>query len=146
MKEISIFSFIHLGALHWHLARFLGKPDIRGENGVLPALKDFKQQLENAGLPVTIRAGWKLWKLADEIEKDDKLVELTPEMVRNINKYADSIETTLVAESEGKIVFLITDKRLDIEKLLHNPTALLLILLTCFLLFVSVISQPHANL
>ena len=126
MKPISIFLYIHLGALHWNLVRLSGSiNDIKGESGVLPALLDLKQHLVEAGLPVTLAAGWKLWELAAEIEKDQKLENISPEMSIKISKLAYSIEPTLIAESSGKIAYLITDKRLDIEKLLHNQSALL---------------------
>jgi hypothetical protein len=125
MKAITIFPYINLGALHWHLSKLSGTVSARGENGILAAIKTFKQRLEEAGLPVTLRAGWKLWQLADEIEKDEKLEFVPPEMISKICTLAYSLENTLIAESEGKVTYLLTDKRLDIGKLLSKQSALL---------------------
>ena len=70
MKEISINKYISLGAVHWYLSQVSGTVVIEGDNGILHFIRLFKEQLEDSDLSVTLRAGRKLWNLADEIEKD----------------------------------------------------------------------------
>lgn len=127
MKEISIRTYIYLGALHWHLVKL--NPALvykaRGENGILESLLILKERIDEAGLSVTLRAGWKLWKIAEEIEADKELDDLPSDMRLRITEAACDLENTLVAEAEGKAAYLITEKRLDKEKLVRKQSALL---------------------
>jgi hypothetical protein len=47
MKPISIFPYIHLGAINWHLARLSGIVDAKGETGILPVIKRFQAKPYN---------------------------------------------------------------------------------------------------
>ena len=125
MKAVTIHSYIYLGALYWHLTKLSGTPEAKGEKGVLTAILNLKQKIEEAGLPVTLRAGNKLWTIAGEIEKDENLNTLPIEMTRKISGLAQTLESTLIAEAEGKVIYQITDKRIDLDKLLYKQSALL---------------------
>lgn len=74
---------------------------------------------------MTFRAGNKLWSILEKLDGMGPTENLPPDLIDVIRNEANDLEKTLVAESLGKIVFVVTEKRIDSEKLIHKPEALL---------------------
>lgn len=86
---------------------------------------DKQSRLIESRLPVTERAGAKLWLVASQLQE-----ESYPEIVKNIDaefirNAANRLEDTLIAESSGQVIYKVTEKRIDTEKLLNKPWMLL---------------------
>lgn len=122
MEPHNIQEYIHVGAMNWHLVRL---PDTIQVKEAYDAIKDLQKNIQKADLKVTYRAGYKLWEIQEELNKMNALEEMPSSLVDKIRKESRGLEKTLVAESLGKIVFVVTEKRIDVEKLTNEPSALL---------------------
>lgn len=122
MEPHSIQEYIHVGAMNWYLVRF---PDGMQAKVAHDSIKDLQQNIQKADLKVTYRAGHRLWEIQEELDKMNTQEEVPPSLVPEIRKESTDLEKTLVAESEGKIVFVVTEKRVDVEKLTNRPAKLL---------------------
>lgn len=122
MEPHNIQEYMHVGAMNWYLVRL---PDTIQVKTAHDAIKDLQENIQKADLKVTYRAGYRLWKMQEELNKMNALEEMPPSLVDKIRKESRDLEKTLVAESLGKIVFVVTEKRIDVEKLTNKPSALL---------------------
>lgn len=92
---------------------------------ILSNLKVFFQLIENIGLHVTNRAAYKLRKLMQELENTPKEAVLTPAQAKQLSDGMGDVRKTLQAEIEVFESYLVTPKRLDVNKLLKYPEQLL---------------------
>lgn len=122
MKTHNIHQYIHLGAYHWYLVKI--PTDLKASDA-LSAILELKKCIEGASLQITTRAGWELWTIAKELKQlpADEIVK--ENVILKIRQKAEDLENTLTAEAEGKVVYVVTEKRIDTEKLLNRPFALL---------------------
>jgi hypothetical protein len=122
MESRPIFAYIHFGESLWYLREVReGKKigDILKEiDHVLGYLKEFH-------LPVTLRAAYNLGALKDKFLKLDGDSVCTAQQATEVSTIMAKLEPTLVAESGGNIAFIVTDKRVDVNKLLHDVPSLL---------------------
>ncbi len=125
MKPIIIHEYIHIGALHWYLVSLPTDPDSKGNDSVSSTLLELKQKLTDFGLPVTVRAGHKLWEFADKLASSEYPRVVTADDANQIRLLAGRLEDTLIAEASVQIAYVITEKRLDIKKLVESPGKLL---------------------
>lgn len=98
---------------------------MHGEDWVLGNIARFFEWLEDFELPVTERAAYKLSEFRDELEQTDSGHRLTAEEAHKLCDIMISIRETLGAEAAGNIAFVVTDKRIDVNKLLSNVRALM---------------------
>jgi hypothetical protein len=121
METKSIIRYIHFGGQWMFIQRAVAgqtcKTIINRINNVIEYLDEFN-------LMVTKRAAWKLINFRDEIVKHDETALLTHEEAEKINQIVLNLTPTLLAESEGNLAYIVTDKRLDINKLLSDVSAL----------------------
>lgn len=122
MKTNNIHQYIHIGAYHWYLVKI---PTNLKVSDALSAVLELKKGIEGANLQITTRAGWDLWEIAKELERlpADEIVK--ENVILEIRQKAKNLEHTLIAEAVGKVVYVVTEKRIDTEKLLNKPFALL---------------------
>ena len=125
MERHSIQEYMHIGAMNWHLVRLPNGIKAKGPISAHSSIKDFHDIIERAGLNVTNRAGQRLWQILEELEKMSAADNVVTPLLEEIRSEAKIVERTLVAESLGKIVFVVTEKRIDIDKLLNAPATLL---------------------
>lgn len=125
MERHSIQEYMHIGAMNWHLVRLADGVKAKGQHGAHQAIADLKASITKADLKVALRAGAGLWALLEELEKLQPTDAVSQAMLQEIRAQSASLEKTLVAESSGKVVFVVTEKRIDIEKLLDNHAGLL---------------------
>ena len=83
------------------------------------------QLLEESGLPVTVRAAYELAGLREELAESAPDAELAADEARRLNEAMRYLEKTLFAEALGNIAFIVVDKRIDVNKLLHDVRALM---------------------
>lgn len=70
-------------------------------------------------------ASWELAPFRDEFGKKDHNYLLSSEDSEKLRKIVEDLRKTLFAEAQGNIAFIVTDKRLDVNKLLSNISALM---------------------
>lgn len=121
METKSISRYIHFGGQWLFIQRATAgqtcKTIVTRINNVLGYLDEFN-------LVVTKRASRKLIDFRDEIDNRDEATLLTHEEAEKINQIVINATPTLLAESEGNLAYIVSDKRLDINKLLSDVSAL----------------------
>ena len=73
---------------------------------------------------VTIRSANKLFDLREELAKRPKDALLSHEDAEKLNKIMNEIRFTFEAETQGIFAYFVTDKRLDVKKLLEHVNQL----------------------
>lgn len=122
MESVAIFDYIHFGESLWYLREIKTGRSIKY---VLQEMNNVFRDLERYNLPVTRRAASELRIYKEKLEKLDPNSKTTAEQASELLDIMKVLESTLVAESEGKIAFIVTDKRIDVNKLLYNAPSLL---------------------
>src|ERR1044071_2411332 len=119
MQSTSIWQYIALGGSHQYLARAQADAyPVHGTGHVLYNIDNFLLKLENFKLVVTRRAASDLIEFRDELAQKDLKENLTQHEAARLSQIMSDITITLRAEAQGNIAFIVTDKRLDVNKLL----------------------------
>jgi hypothetical protein len=92
---------------------------------VLENINVFLDYLREFKLPVTERAAFDLQQLRDRLAKSDSGHELTSDEASELAKVMGDLRKTLFAEAKGNVAFIVTDKRIDVNKLLADMSALM---------------------
>jgi hypothetical protein len=93
---------------------------------VLDNLGSFFASLDRLGLQVTERASWELAELYAELKKSKKKdLYLTEDQAHRLKRIMKDVRNTLEAELQGFEVYVVTPKRIDVNKLLTSVSSLL---------------------
>lgn len=125
MEKHNIAEYLHIGAMNWYLVQLPSGTKVGGDNSAISAISDLEECINKADLKVSFRAGYQLWTIREELKSLNSAEALTPEMTYRIQQAAKNLEHTLVAEASERVVFVVTEKRIDIERLIHRPATLL---------------------
>lgn len=98
---------------------------VHGEDLILKNIDRFFTHLQEFDLPVTQRAAYKLRQFRDELVKSDSDHKLTADEASKLTGIMNDVRNTLFAEAEGNVAFIVTDKRIDVNKLLSDVPALM---------------------
>jgi len=98
---------------------------VYGTAHILVNIDSFLADLQEFELPVTQRAAYELHKLRDELAKSDSDHKITSGEASKLSKIMDDVRNTLFAEAGGNVAFIVTDKRIDVNKLLSDVSALI---------------------
>lgn len=101
----------------------LGKPG-SGDGAIRDCVARLFSDLEKFELHVTRRAAWELQTFQEEMEKLPEDHKLTGDEAERLNNIMSELRPTLMAETTGNVAFIVTDKRIDVEKLLDDVAAL----------------------
>ena len=130
MESKSISIYIYFGAVDQYLRSLqyivsdIQLPVRAGE--VVKYLNAFFTQLKEFGLTVSLRAAeYELQEMRDELAKLAAKDTLTSGQASKLSKAVGELKQTIRAEADGKVAFIVTDKRTDVNKLLHNVRSLL---------------------
>ena len=123
MKSRSIRDYVSFGSA----LRFLedAKPnfDVRGSGWVLRNIDRSLHFLNEFDLPVTRRASSDLVHLRNRLEKSSQ--EKLGTEASKLSDIITDLRKTLWAEAAGNFAFIVTDKRIDVNKLLSDVPGLL---------------------
>ena len=119
MREQSIEEYILLGLKLRYLQDVKKGYPINGKSYVLRNIEFFLDQLGKFSLPVTRRYARKLEDIGSSL-KGVKLEKLNDVYAERISQAAGDIREVLSAELDGRVVFVLTDKRLSVEKLFDD--------------------------
>ena len=98
---------------------------VHGESFVLGNIDRFYVHLKEFDLQVTLRATYELNKLKEKLAKTNSDYRLSADDAKELNNIMNDVRNTLFAESSGNIAFIVTDKRIDVNKLLSDVPALM---------------------
>jgi len=125
MESRSISDYVVLGGVLRYLLHAQQGWPVHPENYVLPNIKMLLGLLEKFELTVSQRAAWQLVQLRDELAESASDAKLTAEQASRLTEIMNTVEKTLLAETGGKVAFIVVDKRYDVNKLLSDVPALL---------------------
>jgi len=124
MKSTNIWKYIWVGTCLRFLQDQKKGWKFHGDSYALGNINSFLEHLNNLGLHVTRRASYELETLRDEMSQQPVDYLLTESDAERICKLADEIRLTFQAETQGVFTYVVTDKRLDINKLLNHADKL----------------------
>lgn len=124
MISKSILEYISFGMSFRYLQDTEEGWAIFGDALVLHNIKSFFIWLDELELHVTRRASDDLKKFRDELAEREKNAKLSKEDVTKLTGLIIDIRKTLHAETRGHVAYIVTEKRLDVEKLLNNVPGL----------------------
>ncbi len=124
MRSRAIYDYIKCGTGLRFLQDSAAGRTIHGEGRVVRNLEIVLGALVEFGLPVTLRAAGPLKELLAELKATDAEAKLTADQARRMSKACADLRTTLTAETSGTFAYIVTDKRLALEKLLGSPSSL----------------------
>jgi len=91
----------------------------------LETIDTFFSYLNEFNLPVTRRAAYELEEFRNELAESDADHTLTKDESTGLVQIIADLEKTLFAESGGNLAFIVTDKRIDANKLLFDMRSLM---------------------
>ena len=144
MKSEPISSYIYFGTCVRYLQDVEEGWNVEGHGFVLDNINAFFKCLDKFNLPVTKRASYKLLEFKKKLSQNDSSNEnpeknvdedneenedtergLTLDEARNLMQIMSDIRKTLDAETSGNVAYIVTDKRIDVNKLISNIPALM---------------------
>lgn len=127
MQSQSITLYILFGEVRQFLRDAKKGQPVHADGGVLTYIGVFLDYLDELGLPVTGRVALRgaLGSFQNEMSNSEPDHTLTAEEAARLRNIVGDIQEVLSAELEGKVVFVVTDKRIDVKKLLSDMPALM---------------------
>jgi len=120
MKPKTIFSYIWIGTCLRYLQDAQSGWSIHKKNYVMDNINRFLETLEENELHVTERACAELLKIQEKLKSKTEDSKLSAEEAKNLNDIMDRVRDTFEAETQGFFAYVVTDKRMDVHKLLNN--------------------------
>ncbi len=121
----STYVYIFFGTALRFLQDAVNGVEVHGEGRILGNIDEFLRTLDEFGLIVTERAACQLRELREELVNQPEEHTLSPDEATRLRNIMDTLRPTLFAEASGKVAFIVSDKRVDVNKLLGNISALL---------------------
>ena len=125
MQSKPIVVYINFGEVLWYLRYAKEDWPVHGEKAVLDYIGSIFRYLDEFNLPVTRRAARELETLRDKLAKTKSGYTLTSDEASALSTIMKDLEKTLIAEARGNVAFIVTDKRIDVNKLLHKIPSLM---------------------
>lgn len=125
MQSMPISSYIIFGTEIRFLQDVRKEWRVHGEGLVLDNIARFFANLEKFNLPVTMRSSYKLTTLWKKLAKTNSDYKLSTDEAIELANITNDVISTLVAEARGNVAFIVTDKRIDVNKLLSDVPALM---------------------
>lgn len=125
MQSKPIYKYIFFGtAMRFLQDAYVGML-VKGEGYILENIDSFLDCLDEFSLPVTKRASQELKEFRKKMKKLRSTHRLNNTETEKLKKIMYELRIVLDAETEGNFAFIVTDKRIDVKKLLSNPSALM---------------------
>ena len=125
MQSKSILNYIIFGTELRYIIDVKEGWRVHGKDFILKNIEYFFAYLQEFDLPVTQRAAYKLRQFRDELAKSDSDHKLTAGEASKLGDIMVDVRNTLFAEAGGNVAFIVTDKRIDVNKLLSDVPALM---------------------
>lgn len=120
MQPKPIYDYIFFGTCLRFLQDVREGYSLKDKGFIYDNLKFFLNNLDKLDLKVTKRASYDLFNLLEKYKKKNKNYKLTLKDAKELNEIIFDVRKTLDAESEGLFNFIVTEKRMDLNKLLNN--------------------------
>jgi hypothetical protein len=125
MQLKPLHAYLQLGCLMQMLVDARPGISLHGEKLIIHGIREFLGLLKELNFHVSLRLACRLKDLLARLEKQNIGDRLSEADCEELSDLMVAIRNTVGAEAEGFELFATTPKRLDVEKLLNNPAALL---------------------
>lgn len=125
MQSRSIFGYVFFGTQLRYLQDARAEWSVHGPGFILANIDGFLQCLADLGLQVTLRASYNLERLREDLATRPQTHVLTEDEAQSLVQAVSQIRHTLEAEAQGTLAYLVTDKRLDVGKLVSDVAGLM---------------------
>ena len=125
MKQRAIRRYIAFGTILRYLQDVGQGASVHVKHSVCDNIDRFFDHLDEFELPVTRRASEELEALRKEFQARPTGHQMSAEEARKLNDAVNGIRGTLLAEAGGNFAFIVTEKRLDVSKLLSDVSSLM---------------------
>jgi len=122
MKTKNINDYVKFGR-NINYLRFLDQGRLyHPKNMVKGSIEDLIRYIDELNLGVSSSVIWfkNLKDYKERLDKKEKEYSLTAEDAKTITEFMHNLSQVINAELEGRIVFVITEKRMKVQKLLNN--------------------------
>lgn len=128
MESKSIHRYIYLGTVLRYIQDVKAESSNYTSKNVVEHIDKFLALLDEFNLPVALRATNDLKKFREKIlssDIEDENSKLNSTEARELSKIMQNLDWLIASEASGKIAFIVTDKRMDVNKLLSNVSSLM---------------------
>ena len=120
MLELTIRQIMRTGTVREYLTKVQQGHGIHGPGQVLDSIDRFFECLELLQLKVSVRAASELRTIRDEMSGSPKDAKLNQAQSRRIGQILNDITPTVIAESDGMLAYIVSEKRIPIECLFQG--------------------------
>ena len=125
MQSRPIANYIHLGTIVEYLHRCQVRTPIHGATFVISGIDRLLGLLEDYGLTVSRRAAVpELGPLRKELSATPEGSGFTDLQAKKLGDVLGSLQKTLYAEAHGRLAYITSDKRYDVNRLLTDVRSL----------------------
>jgi len=124
VKPINVWSYIKVGTGFRYLQDATKGRRIHGDSFILENIARFLKMLDDFQLHVTRRASDRLRRLQEELSQKNQDAALSASEAEELREAIKVIRATFSAETKGIYSYVVTEKRLDVEKLINDPKGL----------------------
>lgn len=125
MQSKTILRYVFFGTAFRYLQDASQSTTVHGDFLILWNIDQFLSTLDELNLVVTKRASYKLREVREHLSKTDPAHLLTSQEAKDLSTIMTDLRKTLDAELEGNIAYIVTDKRIDVQKLLSGVGSLM---------------------
>lgn len=124
MKANDIWAYIYVGTCLRYLQDSQPEDLVHGKGRTINNIDLFLSSLDALGLNVTMRASENLSTIRSSLITKKRRGKLTLREARELQHTSTQLRDTFMAETKGIFVYTVTDKRLDLRKLLYGANDL----------------------
>lgn len=124
MEPVTIAKFISLGSNIRYLQDAVASRRVHEPSTTLDIIDNILIKLKEYGFVVTLGATRRLILLRERLAKTSEDYLLTATDAQELKNIALILRNTLLAEAGGKVAYIVTDKRLDVNKLMRDVPSL----------------------
>jgi hypothetical protein len=125
MESRPIYEYIYFGTTLRYLLDAEEGWSIHGNGFVIDQLEHLFKTLDEFSLPVTQEGTWEIRATANALRETAEDAQLTSEQAVKMVGELDRVRHTLYAESSLNIAYVVTEKRIDVKKLLRDVSGLM---------------------
>jgi hypothetical protein len=125
MQAVPLIRYWGFGSSFRYLQDAKAGVPVHGQSFILDNLEGVLKRLEELGLQVTIRAAGELRDVQTALQQLPEGARLTVEQATRLSSTVRALRQTLTAELKGLNAYVVSPKRLDVDRLVNDVAALL---------------------
>lgn len=125
MRAYKLRRFIGLGTGFRYLQDVAEGWPVHGESAILSNVRAFFRSVEQLRLKVTQQASGDLKKIVPQLEKYKSDQGLSAEHALQLGRIIQALRNTLLAEADTLEAYVLTEKRMDVKRLVEQPESFL---------------------